>query len=125
MDIFVFDGEGSTLCDVLVQRLESLLFVLQVFRSADEFLNGFHIKKLVDIVVMSQEVRRDFSRPFELRVFSDYGLDLFDKCVFGVVAGDFESSVVRVLKFLSVGELDSPGRGYNGAVRSRLIKTDF
>ena len=58
-------------------------------------------------------------------VFPDYGLDLFDKCVFGVVAEDFESSVVRVLKFLGVSELDDPGRDCNGAVRRRLIKTNF
>jgi hypothetical protein len=36
------------------------------------------VKKLMDVVVVSQEIRRDFSRPFELPVLSDNGLELFD-----------------------------------------------
>jgi hypothetical protein len=36
-----------------VQGLETLLFVLQIFWSADKLLNGFYVKKLVDIVVVS------------------------------------------------------------------------
>jgi hypothetical protein len=109
----------------VIQRLEALLLVLQVFRSPDEFLHGFDIKKLVDVVVVSQEIGWDFSRPLELSVLSDYGLDFFDKCVFGVVTGNFEGPVVRVLKLLGFSKLDDPGRNRGGAVRSRLIKTDF
>ncbi len=107
-DIFVFDGESSTLGDVQVQRLETLLFVLQVFRGPDEFLYGFYVKKLMDVIVVSQEIGWDFSRPFELSVLSDYGLDFLDECVFGVVTGNFEGPVVRVLKLPGFSELDSP-----------------
>ena len=79
----------------------------------------------MDVVVVSQEIGWDFPRAFELAVFSDDRLDFFDKRVFGVVAEDVESSVVCKLKFFGIGELDDPRRDWNGAIRSRLIKTDF
>ena len=84
----VFNREGSALCNVLVQRLETLLFVGQVFRSSDELLHGSDVEKLVDIVIVSEEIRWDFPRPFELAVFSNHSLDLFHESVFGVIAGD-------------------------------------
>ena len=99
--------------------------MLQVFRGSDEFLHGFHVEKLVDVVVVSEEIRWDFPRHFELAVFSNHSLDLFHESVFGVIAGDVEGSVVRVLKFLSIGELDDPRRDCDGAVRGRLIESDF
>ena len=79
----------------------------------------------MDIVVMPEEIRRDFPRQFELAVFSNHSLDLFHESVFGVVAGDVERSVVGVLKFLGLCELDDPGRNRNRVVRSRLIKANF
>ena len=79
----------------------------------------------MDIIVMSEEIRRDFPREFELAVFSNHGLDLFDKCIFGVIAGDIERSVVRVLKFSRIGELVDPSGNCNGAVRSRLVEANF
>jgi len=79
----------------------------------------------MDVVIVPQEVWRDFSRSFELPVLSDNSLDLFDKCVFRVVAGDVEGSVVRVLKLLGFSELDDPRRNRNRAVRGRLIEADF
>src|SRR5579864_7107500 len=109
----------------MIQRLEALLLVLQVFWGTDESLHGFDVKKLVDVIVVSQEIGWELSRPLELSVLSDYGLDFFDKCVFGVVTQNFEGSVVRVLKLLGFGKLDDPGRNRNNAIRSRLIKTDF
>ena len=68
----------------------------QVFRCPDEFLHGFDIEELMDIVVMPEEIRRDFPRQFELAVFSNHSLDLFHESVFRVIAGDVEGSVVRV-----------------------------
>ena len=50
VDVVVLNGEGPARCDVLVQRLEALLFVRQVFRSPDELLHGFYVKKLIDVV---------------------------------------------------------------------------
>jgi len=79
----------------------------------------------MDIVVMPEEIRRDFPRHFELAVFPDYGLDLFDKRVFRVIAGDFDSSVVYVLKFPGVSELDYPRGDGNRVVRGRLIEADL
>ena len=79
----------------------------------------------MNVVVVSEEIRWDFPRHFELAVFSNHSLDLFHESVFGVIAGDVEGSVVRVLKFLGIGELDDPGRNRNGAVRSRLIEANF
>jgi hypothetical protein len=99
--------------------------VLQVFRGSNEFLYGFYVEKLMDIIVVPQEVRRDLPRSFELPIFSDDGLDFFDKRVFGVVAADVESSVVRILKFLRIGEVDDPRRDCNRAVRGGLIESDF
>jgi hypothetical protein len=98
---------------------------LPVLDAGDEFLHGSYVKKLMDIVVVSQEVRRDLSRRSELSVLSDYGLDFFDKGVFGVVAGNVASLVVCVLKFLGFSELDDLRRDCNSAVRSCLIKTDL
>jgi hypothetical protein len=74
---------------------------------------------------VSEEIRRDFPGPFELAVFSNHSLDLFHESVFGVVAGDVGGSVVGVLKFLGLCELDDPGRNRNRAVRSRLIEANF
>lgn len=79
----------------------------------------------MNVIVVSQEVRREFPGTFELAVFSNYRLYFFDKCVFGVIAKDVESSIVHILKFLRMGELDDPRRDCNGPVRSRLIKADF
>ena len=90
-DVFVFNGEGSAFCYVLVQRLETLLFVLQVFQGPDEFLHCFYVKKLVDIIVVSEEIRWDFPGSFELAIFSNHSLDLFHESVFGVIAGDVEA----------------------------------
>lgn len=109
----------------MVQRFETLLFVGQVFRSPDEFLHGSDVEKLVDIIVVPEEVRWDFPRHFELTVFSNHSLDLFHESVFRVIAGDAEGSVVCVLKFLRVGELDDPRGNCDGAVRGRLIEADF
>jgi len=89
-NVLVFNRESSALCNVLVQGLETLLLVLQVFRGSNKVLNGFHVEKLMDVVVVSKEIRWDFPRAFELVVFSDDGLDFFDKRVFGVIAGDVE-----------------------------------
>ena len=105
-DVFVVYSESPTLRYVWTQRLEPLLFVLQVFRGSNKFLHGRYIKKLVDVVVVSQEIRWEFPRAFELAVFSDDGLDFFDKRVFGVIAADVGNSVGRILKFLRIGELD-------------------
>src|SRR5207248_1586255 len=124
-NVFVFNCKGSAFRNAVIQRLKTLLLMLHVFRGSNEFLNGFYVEQLMNVVVVSQEIRRDFPRAFELAVFSDDGLDFFDKRVFGVIAGDIESSVVRILKFFGIGELDDPRRDWNGAVRSRLIKTDF
>jgi len=99
--------------------------VRQVFRSPDEFLHGFDVEKLVDVVVVSEKIGWDFSRPLELSVLSDYGLDLFDKCVFGVVTRNFEGSVVRALKLLRIGELADPRGDCDGAVRCGLVESDF
>ena len=74
---------------------------------------------------MSEEVRWGFPRHFELAVFSNHSLDLFHESVFGVIAGDVEGSVVRVLKFLSIGELDDPRGDCDGSVRGGLIESDF
>ena len=104
----VFDCERSTLCYVVIQRFEALFFVLQVFRGSDEFLHRFHIEKLMNVVVVPEEIRGDFPCPLELAVFSNHSLDLFDESVFGVVAKDLEGSVVGVLKFLVLCELDDP-----------------
>ena len=123
--LFVFDGEGSTFCDVLVQGLEALLLVFQIFRSSDEFLYGFDIKKLVDIVVVSQEIGWDFSRPFELSVFSDDGLDLFHESVFGVVAGDVGGSGCRRIEASWPLRTGRSGGARTSAVRSRLIEANF
>ena len=109
----------------MIQRFEALFLVLQVFRGSDEFLHGFHVEKLMNVVVVPEEIRGNFPRPFELAVFSNHSLDLFHESVFGVIAGDVEGSVVRVLKLLGLCELDDPGRNRNGAVRSRLIEADF
>ena len=79
----------------------------------------------MNVVVVSEEIRWDFPRPFELAVFSNHSLDLFHESVFGVVAGDVEGSVVGVLKLLGLCELDDPGRNRNRAVRSRLIEANF
>jgi hypothetical protein len=97
----------------------------QVFRSPDEFLDCFDVEKLVDVVVMPEEIRWDVPGQFELTVFSNHSLDLFHESVFGVIAGDVEGAVVRVLKFLSIGELDDPRGDCNGAVWSRLIESNF
>ena len=86
----------------MIQRLEALLFVLQIFGSPDEFLHRFHIEKLMNVVVVSEEIRGNFPRPFELAVFSNHGLDLFHESVFRVVAREVE-----------------------GSVRSRLIEADL
>ena len=75
--------------------------MLQVFGSPDEILHGFYVEKLMDIVVVSQEVRRDLSRGSELSVLSDYGLDFFDKGVFGVVAVTPRYWVVCIGSFLA------------------------
>ena len=117
--------ERSAFCYVVVQRFEALFLVLQVLRGSDEFLHGFHVEKLMNVVVVSEEIRGDFPRPLELAVFSNHSLDLFHESVFGVVAGDVEGPVVRVLKLLGLCELDDPGRNRNRAVRSRLIEADF
>ena len=108
-DIFVFEGKRSTFRYVVIQRLEALLFVLQILRGPDEFLHCVHVEKLMDVVVVSQEIRWDFSRCFELAVFSNHGLDLFHESVFRVVAREVEGSVVGVLKLLGLCELDDPG----------------
>src|SRR6266851_1993767 len=109
----------------MIQRFEALLLVLQVFWCPDEFLHGVDVKKLVDVIVVSQEIAWEFSCPLELSVLSDDSLDFFDKRVFGVVTGNFEGPVVRVLKLLGFSELDDPGRNRNSAVRSRLIEANF
>ena len=62
VDVVVLNGEGPARCDVLVQRLEALLFVRQVFRSPDELLHGFYVKKLIDVVVVSQKIRWDVAK---------------------------------------------------------------
>ena len=124
-DILVFDGERSTLCYVVIQRFEALFLVLQVFWGTNEFLHGIHVEKLVDVVVVSEEIRWELPRHFELAVFSNHSLDLFDESVFGVIAGDGKSSVVRVLKFLSIGELEDPRGDCDGSIRSRLIEANF
>ena len=99
--------------------------MLEVFWGADKFLHGFHVEKLMNVIVVPQEIRWDFPRPFELAVFSNYRLYLFDKCIFGVVAKDVESSIVYISKLLGLCELDDPGRNRNRAVRSRLIEANF
>ena len=99
--------------------------MLQIFWGSDELLHGFHIEKLMDVVVVSQEISWHFPGTFELAVLSNHGLDLFHESVFRVVARNFESSIVCVLKLLDFGEMDNPRRDCNGAVRGRLIKTDF
>ena len=117
--------ERSTLCYVVIQRFEALFLVLQIFRGPDEFLHPFHVEKLVDVVVVSEEIRWEFPRHFELAVFSNHSLDLFHERVFGVIAGDGKGSVVRVLKFLSIGELEDPRGDCDGSIRSRLIEANF
>ena len=67
----------------------------------------------------------EFSRAFELAVFSNYSLHFLDEGVFGVVARDGQRSVIRVLKFLSIGELHDPRRDADRAVRSRLIEANL
>ena len=124
-NILVFDREGSTFCYVVIQRLEPLLLVLQVFWGPDEFLHGFDVKKLVDVVVMSEEIRWDFPGQFELAVFSNHCLDFFHESVFGVITGDVERSVIRVLKFLRIGKLADPRGDCDGAVRCGLVESDF
>jgi hypothetical protein len=124
-DILVIDREGPAFFYVLVQGLEALPFVLRVFRSSDEFLHGFHVEKLMNVVVVSEEIRWDFPSPFELAVFSNHSLDFFHESVFGVVTTDFGGSVVGVLKLLRLCELDNPRGDCNGAVRSRLIEANF
>jgi hypothetical protein len=79
----------------------------------------------MNVVIVSEEIRWDFPRHFELAVFSNHSLDLFHESVFGLVAGDVEGSVVGVLKLLGLGELDDPGRNRNRVVRSRLIEANF
>src|ERR1022692_110819 len=93
-DCLIVDGKCTALCNILIQRFETLLFVLRVCWGSDKFLHGFHVEELMNVVVVPQEIRRQFARSFELSVLSDYGLDLFDKCVLGVVTGNFEGSVV-------------------------------
>src|SRR5205807_5784751 len=56
----------------------------------------------MDVVVMSEEIPWDFARSFELAVLPDHRLNLFDERIFGVVARNFESSVVCVLKGFGV-----------------------
>jgi hypothetical protein len=124
-DVFVLKREDSALCNVLIQGLESFSFVLQVFWGTNEFLHGIHVEKLMNIVVVSEEIRWDSPRPFELAVFSNHSLDLFHESVFGVVAEDAGGSVVGVLKLLGLCELDDPGRNRNRPVRSRLIEANF
>jgi hypothetical protein len=109
----------------VIQRLETLLLVLQVLWGPDEFLHRFDVKKLVDVVVVSQEIGWEFSCPLELSVLSDYGLDLFHESGFEVIAGDVEGSVFRVLEFPSIGELDDPRGDCDGAVRCGLVESDF
>jgi len=105
--------------------LKRFFVVLRVFWSSYEFLHGIHAEKLMNVVVVSEEIRGDFPRPFELTVFSDHRLYLLNKRVFGVIARDVEGSVVGVLKLLGLCELDDPGRNRNRAVRSRLIEANF
>ncbi len=125
-DCLIVDGKTAPLfATSLIQRFEALLFVLQVFWGTNEFLHGLHVEKLMNVVVVSQEIRWEFPRPFELAVFSNHSLDLFHESVFGVVTTDFGGSVVGVLKFLSIGELDDPGRNRNSPVRSRLIEANL
>jgi len=79
----------------------------------------------MNVVVVPQEIRWDFPRHFELAVFSDHSLDLFHESVFGVITGDVEGPVVRVLKFPSIGKLDDPRGDCDRAVRGGLIESDF
>ena len=79
----------------------------------------------MDVVVVSEEIRWELPRHFELAVFSDHRLYLLNKRVFGVIARDVEGSVVGVLKLLGLCELDDPGRNRNRAVGSGLIEANF
>jgi hypothetical protein len=124
-DCLIVDGKCTALCNILIQRFEALLLVLQVFWGTYEFLHGLHVEKLMNVVVVSEEIRWDFPRPFELAVFSNHSLDLFHESVFGVVTTDIGSSVVGVLKLLGLCELGDPGGNGNRAVRSRLIEASL
>jgi hypothetical protein len=84
----------------VIQRFEALFLVLQVLRGSDEFLHRFHVKELMNVVVVPEEIRGNFPRPFELAVFSNHSLDLFHESVFGVVAVYAGGSAVGVLKLL-------------------------
>ena len=42
-----------------------------------DLMGSFDVEKLVDVVVVSEEIRWGFPRHFELAVFSNYSLDLF------------------------------------------------
>ena len=79
----------------------------------------------MNVVVVPQEIRWNFPRHFELAVFSDHSLYLFHESVFGVIAGDVEGALVRVLKFPSIGELDDPRGDCDIAVRGGLIESDL
>ena len=68
--------------------LKRFFLCAKVFRSSDEFLHGIHVEKLMNVVVVSEEIRWDFPRPFELAVFSDHRLDLFNEtCIRGYSKG--------------------------------------
>ena len=55
-DVLVLNGKGSALCDILIQRFEALLVVLQVLGYPNEFLHCLDIKKLVNILVMPEKI---------------------------------------------------------------------
>jgi len=40
---------------------------------------------LMDVVVVAEKVGRELSCLFELTILFDHGLELLDKCIFGVV----------------------------------------
>ena len=46
----------------------------------------------MNVVVVPKEICWNFPSSTELAVFSNYGLDFFDKCVFRVVTRNFEGS---------------------------------
>jgi hypothetical protein len=100
-------------------------FLCSEYWSSYECLHGIHVEKLMNVVVVSEEIRWEFPSSFELAVFSNHSLHLFHESVFGVIAVDVEGSVVLILKFSSIGELDNPRGDCNGAVRSRLIEANF
>jgi len=87
--------------------------------------HGSDVEKLMNIVIMPEEIRWDFPRQFELAVFSNHSLDLFHESVLGVITGDVERSVVRVLKFLCIGKLADPRGDCDTAVRCGLVESDF